>query len=100
MSEHNKQAELMSNQLEKLVRHLESLRVAQYMELLEKPLRLIMINFIAGTARGLGIAVGATLIFALVIETLRRLILLHIPGIGDFIAEIVRIVEMKNGGKL
>lgn len=91
----NKQAEetLVKEQLQKLVNHLESLRIAQYVELLEKPSRLIITNFVAGLARGLGIAIGATLIFALMLDMLRRLIMLNIPGIGSFISEIVRIVE-------
>jgi len=98
MNEEVKQAEFMAAQLEKLVRQLESMRVAQYMELLEKPAKLIFINFVAGISRGLGIAIGATLVFAMMIEGLRRLILLNIPGIGSFIADIIRIVETKNGG--
>ena len=89
--------ELMIVLLEKLVRHLESLRIAEYMELLEKPTRLILTNFIAGMARGLGIAIGATVVFAVLLNFLRQLILLNIPGIGDFIAEIIQIVETKNG---
>lgn len=89
----------LNTRLDKLVSHLETLRIAEYVELLQRPLRLLAINFIAGIARGLGIALGATVIFALVIELLRRMIVLNIPGIGDFIAEIVRIVETKNGGK-
>ncbi|MBP2644732.1 MAG: hypothetical protein H6Q75_172 [Firmicutes bacterium] len=84
-------------QLEKLVTHLESLRIADYMELLQRPGRLIFVNLVAGIARGLGIALGATLVFALVIEFLRRLILLNIPGIGAFIAEVIHIVETRNG---
>ncbi|EAX47068.1 conserved hypothetical protein [Thermosinus carboxydivorans Nor1] len=90
-------AEFMQLQLEKLVRHLEALRIADYIELLQKPARLIFLNFVAGIARGLGIAIGATIIFAMMLELLRRLILLNIPGIGNFVAEVVRIVEMKNG---
>jgi hypothetical protein len=87
----------MIRHLEKLVAHLESMQIASYMELLQKPVRLIMTNFIAGLARGLGIALGASLIFALTIEAMRRLIMLNIPGIGGFIAEVMRIVEHKNG---
>lgn len=98
MDKEVKQAEFMAAQLEKLVRQLESMRVAQYMELLEKPAKLIFINFVAGISRGLGIAIGATLVFAMMIEGLRQLILLNIPGIGSFIADIMRIVETKNGG--
>ncbi|MEN6413645.1 MAG: DUF5665 domain-containing protein [Veillonellales bacterium] len=89
--------DIINSQLERLLQHLESLRIAQYIELLERPLRLIMVNFVAGLARGLGIAIGATLIFAVMIEFLRRLVLLHIPGIGNFIAEIIHIVEIRNG---
>lgn len=97
MGQDTKSAEFLNAQLDKLVRHLESLRIADYMELLQRPGRLLFVNFVAGVARGLGIAVGATLIFAIMLELLRRVILLHIPGIGEFIADIVRIVEMRSG---
>ena len=83
--------------LVRLVKHLESLRIAEYVQLLERPARLIFLNFIAGISRGLGSAVGATIIFALMLEFLRRVILLNIPGIGNFIAEIMKIVEVRNG---
>lgn len=97
MDEGKLETEKLTKYMEKLVVHLESLRVADYMELLQRPGRLILVNLVAGIARGLGIAIGATLIFALTIEFLRRIILLHIPGIGTFIAEIVKIVEETNG---
>jgi hypothetical protein len=89
--------DVITLQLEKLVKHLESLRIAEYMDLLERPVKLILINLVAGIARGLGIAIGATVIFAVVLNLLHQLILLNIPGIGAFIADIVRIVETKNG---
>ncbi len=89
--------DLIATQLERLVHHLEALRIADYIQLLERPARLIMVNFIAGLARGLGIAIGASLIFALTLEVMRRLIMLNIPGIGNFIAEVLHIVETKNG---
>ncbi len=89
--------DLISDQLEKLVHHLESFRIAEYMDLLERPVKLILINLIAGMARGLGIAIGATVFFALVVNFLRQLILLNLPGIGGVIADIVHIVELKNG---
>lgn len=89
--------EFIGTQVQRLVHHLESMKIAEYVELLQRPARLIFINFVAGLARGLGIAIGATLVFALMVEFLRRLIMLNIPGIGSFIAEIVQIVELKNG---
>ncbi len=91
------QPEFITIQLERLVNRLEAMRFADYMEMLERPARLIFTNFVAGIARGLGIAIGASLVFALLLSFLKQLILLNIPGIGGFIADIVRFVETKNG---
>lgn len=99
MKQDQDRVDFMARQLEKLMHHLEAMKVAEYVDLLQRPARLIFINFIAGISRGLGIAIGATLVFALMLELLRRIIMLHIPGIGEFIAEIVHIVESKNGNR-
>lgn len=80
-----------------LLHHLEVMRVAEYVELLQRPHRLILLNFLAGLSRGLGIALGATLLVALMLHFLQQLLILNIPGIGNFVAEIIRIVEQKNG---
>ena len=50
-------------------------------------------NLIAGIARGVGIGIGVTIVTAIIIFLLRRLIMLNIPVIGDYIADIVEIVE-------
>lgn len=90
-------ADVIAAQLERLAQYLEKMNVAGYVELMQRPMRLLFLNFAAGLARGLGIAIGATLIFALMIELLREVILLNIPGIGGVVAEIMRIVEETNG---
>jgi hypothetical protein len=95
--EQQEKQDVISVQLKRLICHLESMRIAEYMELLERPGKLIFINFIAGIARGLGIAIGASVFFAMVLNLLHQLILLNIPGIGNFVADIIHIVEMKNG---
>jgi len=97
MDENARKADFLSAQIDKLARHMEAMNIAEYVELLQRPGRLLFINFLAGLARGLGIALGATLIFALTLEVMRRLIVLNIPGIGGFVAEVVRIVEQTNG---
>ena len=50
-------------------------------------------NLIAGISRGVGIGIGITIITAIIVIILRRLIMLNIPVIGDYIADIVEIVE-------
>jgi len=82
-------------QMERLSRHLEALRIADYIELLEKPWKLITTNFIAGISRGVGFAVGTTIVFALIVEGLRRIILINIPVINDYLVEIFRLINAK-----
>lgn len=88
---------LLMKYIKKLSHQLESMRIAEYIDLLQKPSRIIYLNFLAGIARGLGIAVGATIVFAILVELLSRLIVLNLPVIGDVIVEIMKIVEMKQG---
>ncbi|MDR3561620.1 MAG: DUF5665 domain-containing protein [Negativicutes bacterium] len=85
----------LTKQLERLVNRLEAMRIADYIELLEKPRRLLWTNFIAGIFRGLGFALGTTIVFAIVIESLRRLILINIPVISDYLVEIIRLIEIR-----
>ncbi|MEW6541756.1 MAG: DUF5665 domain-containing protein [Bacillota bacterium] len=73
---------------------MEKMRLAEYVTLLERPYRLLYINFLTGIARGLGIAVGFTILGAVVVLVLQRLVMLNLPLVGDFIAQIVRAVEI------
>ncbi len=86
--------EFFTAKLEQLVHHLEVMRITEYLELLQNPKQLIWTNFIAGIARGLGVAIGASVIFAVVIEVLRRFVLFNMFGIGSFLADIMKIVDV------
>lgn len=79
--------------LARLSARLEKLDLAGYMNLLNNPRRYILVNFAGGVFRGLGFALGATLLAALLLYLLQRLVVLNLPLIGDFIAELVRIVH-------
>lgn len=54
---------------------------------------LLFRNLLAGIARGVGIGIGVTIITAILIILLQKLVALNIPVIGEFIADIVSIVE-------
>ena len=69
------------------------MKLAEYVELLNNPKKLLWVNFIAGIARGLGTAIGLTILFAIIIYFLQKIIMLNLPVISDFIAEIIRMVE-------
>ncbi|QWU18496.1 hypothetical protein KP014_23900 [Paenibacillus sophorae] len=72
---------------------MEKSRISEYLELLHSPWRLIWLNVLSGTARGVGIAIGFTFFAATIIYVLQVLGALNLPIIGDYIADIVRIVQ-------
>ena len=76
-----------------LAQQMEKSRIADYTELLHSPFRLIWLNILSGTARGVGIALGFTFFAATIIYVLQVLGALNLPIIGDYIADIVRIVQ-------
>ncbi|WP_425489229.1 DUF5665 domain-containing protein [Alkalicella caledoniensis] len=86
------------DRIEDLSLKMERMQLAEYMNMLNDPKRYLMVNFLGGVARGLGMAVGFTLLGALVIYFLQRVVLLNLPVIGDFIADIVRLVQNQTQG--
>lgn len=76
-----------------LAQQMEKSRISEYTELLYSPFRLIWLNILSGVARGLGIALGFTFFAATIIYVLQVLGALNLPIIGDYIADIVRIVQ-------
>lgn len=85
--------ERLSLKLDEIARHMERMKLAEYVSMLQNPRRLLVLNFISGLARGLGFAVGFTILGAMVLILLQRVLMLNLPLVGGFIAEIVRIVE-------
>lgn len=83
----------IKTRLEEMARSLEKTGIAEYMEMLRRPRRLLFINFWIGVARGFGMAIGFTLLAAIVLYLLRHIITLNIPLIGKFVADIVEIVQ-------
>ena len=76
-----------------IAHQLEKARIAEYAQLLTRPWKLIWTNLLAGLARGVGIAIGFTFFAATIIYFLQALGALNLPIIGDYIADIVRIVQ-------
>ncbi len=74
---------------------LERANLAEFMQLLQRPVRLIYLNFLGGLARGFGIAIGLTIVAGLFVILLTKLAELNLPVIGRFIADLVRIVNFQ-----
>ena len=79
--------------LEKAVSDMEKGYVAEYVEFMKKPRRVLYFNLMAGISRGFGIAIGATAIGALFLYVLGKLATLNIPWLGEFISDIALIVQ-------
>lgn len=92
--------EALKDKVDELSLNLERMKLAEYVELLNNPKRLLMINFISGLARGLGIAVGFTLLGAIALYILQRLVVLNLPVVSDFIATLVHLVQLQLEGRV
>lgn len=83
----------LRERVEKLTFAIEKMNLAEYTALLQNPWRLLWINFLAGSARGLGLGVGFAVLTAGLLYIVRGLMMANLPLIGDFLATIVRLVE-------
>jgi len=95
----NKVLLALEDKVRELAVNMEKMKLAEYVDLLEKPYKLMYINFISGIARGLGMAIGFAILGAIIVLILQRLVSLNLPVIGDFIADLVRIVQLQLGRK-
>lgn len=85
----------MEASVEKIAMMLEKAKIGDYVNIMTKPKVLLLNNFIGGLARGFGMAIGFTILGAMVLYLLKQAMLLNLPFIGGFIAEIVKLVQDK-----
>ncbi|TZE82022.1 DUF5665 domain-containing protein [Calorimonas adulescens] len=74
---------------------LERTNINEYVQLLQRPGKMLLINFSSGLVRGLGMAIGFTILGAIVLIILQRIVMLNIPLIGNFVADVIKVVEMQ-----
>ncbi len=82
----------IGDKLAELTQQMEKFNLAEYMNQLNNPRRYLFVNFLGGIFRGLGMALGLTIFGAFILYILQRLVVLNLPLIGDFLAELVRII--------
>lgn len=85
----------LEDKVDNLALTMEKIKLAEYVELLNNPWKLLWVNLLAGLARGVGIAIGGTVLVAILLFLLRQVAILNLPLISDFIAEIVRLVQQQ-----
>ncbi|WP_243735206.1 DUF5665 domain-containing protein [Paenibacillus turpanensis] len=83
----------LNKRLAKVAEDMERTQIADYVQLLNSPRKLVFTNLLAGTARGVGIAIGFTIFTGTIVYLLNLLGALNLPIIGDYIAELVKHVQ-------
>ncbi|WP_018132787.1 DUF5665 domain-containing protein [Effusibacillus pohliae] len=89
----NEEMTRLAEWMERVALQLERARFAEYVQLLNRPARLLVLNFVSGIARGVGAGLGFTVIVAILLLILQELAVLNLPIIGKYIAEIVKMVQ-------
>ena len=79
--------------IDELNQSLTETNLLEILELLGKKRRVLWLNLIAGISRGIGIGIGVTIITAILVILLQKIVTLNIPVIGEYIADIVEIVQ-------
>ena len=85
----------INQKLDSINEKLEKTRAIEISYILGSKKEIIKRNLLAGIARGAGIGIGVTIISAILIYILQRIIRLNIPIVGDYITDIVSIVQKK-----
>lgn len=84
---------ILSEKIDKLNNDLLKSNILEITTLIGNKKEIFFRNFFAGISRGVGIGIGVTLITAILILILRKIVALNIPILGEFIADIIDVVN-------
>ena len=90
---------ILQKKIDELILMFQKSNIEEIMNILGSKKEVAKRNFIAGIFRGIGIGIGVTIISAIIIYFLQKLVWLNLPGIGKYISDIVKIVETLNNRK-
>ena len=85
----------VANTMEDYFRALERLRLPEYLDYLDDRRRFYRTQLLAGLVRGAGMAVGFTVLGAILVLALQKLAQQNLPIIGNFLVEIVEFVQRR-----
>ena len=92
-----KRISLAEEQFNRWLESMERLRLAEYVRYVDDRKRLFWSSFCSGIARGVGMAIGFTILGAILILILQDLARHNLPLIGELLDEIMNVVQ--NGMK-
>ncbi len=80
------QSRKADEQMVRLSNLLERAKIAEYVRMSERPIRLLFLNFLIGLARGFGFLIGASVMVAFFLYLLGKLV--QLPYIGEYFGAI------------
>ncbi len=86
--------ETLFDKIERLSMTLERMQMDKYLQFVSDKKRMLMMAFLGGMARGLGFMFGFSTVGAIAVYILRQVILKNIPGIGEFLTEVLNEVSI------
>ena len=81
--------------MEEHLQRLEKLQLEEYLRYAQDTRRLMRMQFLGGLFRGMGMAVGFTILGAALVWLLQGLAQHNLPVIGNFLVELVEIVQSR-----
>ncbi len=85
--------DLIGKSLDQLIKIYQESNYIEWSYILGNKKEILKRNITAGIGRGIGIGIGLTLMTAVIVVILQKIVTLNIPIIGEFISDIVDIVE-------
>ncbi|MBQ7886336.1 MAG: hypothetical protein IJ313_05515 [Clostridia bacterium] len=84
---------------EHLAQRIELMHLDAFLRYVHDWRRRLFFDFLSGIARGVGFSIGFSVLGALLLYLLRNMALSNLPVIGQFVAQLVRIVESNLGSR-
>ena len=95
MSQKEKNEKQQLNTIEKFISILQKGNLQEIVYIMGSKKEIIKRNFIAGISRGVGIGIGVSIVSAMLISILQKIVTLNIPVLGESISAIVSLVEKR-----
>jgi phage shock protein PspC (stress-responsive transcriptional regulator) len=90
-----KQEKSLSESVAILTKLAKDLKSRRYLQRIDNPKKFFFYNFISGIVRGIGVAFGASIVFALILWILSKLQI--VPILGDWAIVILDYIEKMRG---
>lgn len=85
--------ERIFDRIERLANTLERMQLDKYLAFVSDKKRMLWMAFLGGAARGVGFMFGVSTLGALAVAVLKSVVIDNIPGIGEFLREVLNEID-------